>query len=468
MSKELFQWRQQVLDSVSPSFCAAKWLNATIHLGHGYTHSCHLPVPHPIPLEELKDNPSAIHNTTHKKEQRAKMLTGERPKECDYCWRIEDIGRENISDRVYKSKVYKMKDITRISQMDPNENVNLKTVELSFDRICNFACSYCNAGYSTTWANDIKNNGIYQGMKSDGAGAYQNDGSWTEPYGKFNEDNPYVEAFFKWWPELSKELEELRITGGEATMSHNFWKLCEQIKQQDLPHMRFAANSNLGMKRELLDDLVKFTKEARIKDFDLYTSNEAYGKQAEYIRDGLDYQQWRDNLVYFIENAKFRSVIIMMTITSVSLFSITEFMDDMITLKKKYGHNKPMLDLNILRWPSFMSPLAFPDHIKEHCRKNLLDWFTVNKVHLTEGESAQVQRLIDYIEVVVSPHHRASDDKEVLHHDIKSFYQQYDLRRNKDVNVFPAIFTDWLKTIEIDKTIPIRIVGQGEITNYDR
>ena len=76
--------------------------------------------------------------------------------------------------------------------------------------------------------------------------------------------------------------------------------------------------------------------------------------------------------------------------------------------------------------------------------------------------------MIDYIEVVVSPHHRASDDKEVLHHDIKSFYQQYDLRRNKDVNVFPAIFTDWLKTIEIDKTIPIRIVGQGEITNYDR
>jgi organic radical activating enzyme len=468
MSKELFQWRKTVLDSVSPSFCAAKWLNATIHLGHGYTHSCHLPIPHPIPLDELKDNPSAIHNTTHKKEQRAKMIAGERPKECDYCWKIEDIGRENISDRVYKSKVYNINDITRISKLDPNENVNLKTVELSFDRICNFACSYCNAGYSTTWANDIKHNGIYQGMKSDGAGAYQNDGSWTEPYGKFNEGNPYVDAFFKWWPELSKELEELRITGGEATMSHNFWKLCEQIKQQNLPHMRFAVNSNLGMKQGILEDLVKFTKEARIKDFDLYTSNEAYGKQAEYIRDGLDYQQWRDNLIYFIENAKFRSVIIMMTITSLSLFSITEFMDDMIELKKKYGHNKPMLDLNILRWPSFMSPLALPDHIKEYCRTNLLNWFIINKSELTDGESAQVQRLIDYIEVVETPHQRASTDKEVLYHDIKSFYQQYDLRRNKDINIFPNIFTDWLKTIEIDITIPIRLIGKGEITNYEK
>lgn len=468
MSNELFQWRQDVLDVVSPSFCAAKWLNATIHLGHGYTHSCHLPVPHPIPLNELKDNPTAIHNTTHKKEQRAKMLKGERPKECDYCWRIEDIGRDNVSDRVYKSKVYDIKDITRISKLDPNENVNLKTVELSFDRTCNFACSYCNAGYSTTWANDIKNNGIYQGMKSDGAGAYQNDGAWTEPYGKFNEGNPYVEAFFKWWPELSKDLEELRVTGGEPTMSHHFWKLCDEIKTQDLSHMRFATNSNLGMKRPLLEDLVKFTQEANIKEFDLYTSNESYGAHAEYIRDGMDYNQWRDNLVYFIENAKVRSVVIMMTITSISLFSITEFMDDMISLKKKYGHNKPMLDLNILRWPNFMSPLSLPDHIKEHCRTNLLNWFNINKQELATGEIAQVQRLIDYIEVVETPHHRAVDDKKVLHHDIKSFYQQYDLRRNKDINIFPAIFTDWLKTIEIDKTIPIRIAGQGEITNYDR
>ena len=72
MSKDLYQWRKKVLDSVSPSFCAAKWLNASIHLGHGYTHSCHLPIPHPIDEKALKDNPSAIHNTEHKKKQRQK------------------------------------------------------------------------------------------------------------------------------------------------------------------------------------------------------------------------------------------------------------------------------------------------------------------------------------------------------------------------------------------------------------
>ena len=172
--------------------------------------------------------------------------------------------------------------------------------------------------------------------------------------------------------------------------------------------------------------------------------------------------------MYFIENAKFRSVVIMMTITSLSLFSITDFLDDMIVLKKKYGHNKPIVDLNILRWPSFMSPVAFPDHIKNHCRDNLATWFAKNKHDLMDGEGAQIQRLIDYIDVVEQPHRRTSEES-TLHNDIKSFYQQYDLRRNKDLkSIFPSILTDWLDTIEVDKTIPIKALGNGAITNYDK
>ena len=62
------------------------------------------------------------------------MLKGQRPAECSYCWKIEDIGRDNISDRVYKSRIYSEEDIKRISKTPFHEDVNLKTVELSFDR----------------------------------------------------------------------------------------------------------------------------------------------------------------------------------------------------------------------------------------------------------------------------------------------------------------------------------------------
>ena len=100
------EYKKQILDPKSASFCGAKWYNATIWLGSGQTTSCHHPLPHRIDLEEIKTNPSAIHNTAQKKLERKQMQCGDRPKGCEYCWKIEDIKRDNISDRVYKSKIF--------------------------------------------------------------------------------------------------------------------------------------------------------------------------------------------------------------------------------------------------------------------------------------------------------------------------------------------------------------------------
>ena len=91
------------LDEVSKSFCLAKWSQLTLYLQNGYNHSCHYPSPHKIPLREVKRNPKALHNTRYKKQQMKKMLRGDRPSECEYCWNIEDLGENYFSERIYKS-----------------------------------------------------------------------------------------------------------------------------------------------------------------------------------------------------------------------------------------------------------------------------------------------------------------------------------------------------------------------------
>jgi organic radical activating enzyme len=470
MSDHLIQWREDHLNSISPSFCAAKWYNASIHLGHGFTGSCHLPLPHPVTVEEIKDNPSALHNTLHKKQQRKMMLEGKKPAECGYCWKMEGIGRDNASDRIYKSQIYKDDDIKALKDLPWDADVALKTLEISFDRQCNFGCSYCNASYSTTWSQDLQQNGGYQNFiaPGGGGGAYQADGSWAESNGR-HLDNPYVDAFFKWWPELSKTLDELRITGGEATVSQHFWRFVSVMHESESRNMRFAVNTNLGMSEKALDKLIDITHTLPIKEFDLYTSNESFGAHAEYIRDGLDYQLWRNNLIKFIETANFRAVTIMMTINSLCLFSITEFLDDMIELKAKYGHHRPHVDLNILRWPSFMSPVALPDHVKKALHKKLHDWYVKNKDSnlFNDGEMAQVQRLLDYIEVVEKGHVYTTDDKQKLYHDFKSFFTQYDKRRNKDfVKTFPEL-AEWYKSIRLNKVFNIIPLSDGKISHYE-
>jgi organic radical activating enzyme len=451
----LIDYRKRVIDTKSKSFCGAKWLNATIWLGSGSTASCHHPPAHNIPLDELKDNHTAIHNTKHKKLMRKMMIEGERPRECEYCWKIEDIGDDKVSDRVFKTIIYKDEELDEIYNKPWDYDAELKTLEISFDRVCNLACSYCNASFSTTWAKDIKKNGAYQNLVSDGAAAFQQDGSWVEPY-KNDEENPYIQAFWKWWDTgLSTSLDELRITGGEPLMSGNTWKLLDWFNSQN-SQMRFAINSNLIAKDDIIEKLIEKTK--NINQFILYTSCEAVGNHAEYIRE------WKNNLIKILEKGNCRNINIMMTINSLCLFSITDFFDEILEIKSRYGTHLTM-SINLLRFPSFQSPLALPDHIKDYCRINLENWYNKNKdsILLHEHERASIERLIDYLIVVDAPHRRTSN-KITLWRDFKSFYKQYDERREKSINIFPKILIDWLDQIPETKLDKIQVLVDGNST----
>lgn len=246
MQQEDLKFKKQVLDPISSSFCAAKWYNATIWLGSGMTTSCHHPLPHKVSVEEVEANFKALHNTDQKKKERQQMLDGERPTGCDYCWRIEDMGKDSISDRVYKTKIYTSEEIRVASMSDPHKDFDLRTLEIAFDRTCNLACSYCNPAFSTTWVKDIKKHGAYQSLTSDGRNHFTHEHKSSQLY-KYGETNPYVEAFFRWWEsDLHKTLDELRITGGEPLMSEHTWRLIDWfLKNPKRSKTRLAINSNL-------------------------------------------------------------------------------------------------------------------------------------------------------------------------------------------------------------------------------
>jgi hypothetical protein len=159
----------------------------------------------------------------------------------------------------------------------------------------------------------------------------------------------------------------------------------------------------------------------------------------------------------------------MMTINSLCLFSIVEFFEDMKILKKKYGAHRPNMDLNILRWPSFMSPLMLPDEIKLTLRNKLQNWYNDNRDSdlFSINEKSQIERLIDYLEVVNRGHNDTELQKDLQFHDFKSFYTQYDVRRNKDFGkTFPEL-KEWYDALEIDNTIPDKGIFDGSITNYE-
>ena len=431
-------FKHTVLDNLSASFCAAKWYNATIWLGSGQTTSCHHPPAHLIDVDKVSINPRLLHNTDQKKEDRRKMINGERPPGCEYCWKIEDMGRDAISDRVYKSKIYPIEALHDAKNTPYTEDVNLRTLEIAFDRTCQFACSYCNPAFSSTWVRDIKRNGPYTQLVSDGRNHFTHAHDSAQLY-DYGESNPYIDAFFKWWEsDLHRTLQELRITGGEPLMSGHTWKLIDWFKTNSgKSSTRLAINSNLGTDVDI-DRLLASTKGMAI---DIYTSNEAVGVQAEYIRDGLIWADWMHNVNRLLSSKQFRGIHVMCTINALCLDSLDQLLECIVKWKLEYGRDAISFTLNILRFPSFQSPLVLPDDIRTRYRDQLATFIVRHKgySYLHEHEWNHVQRLVDYLDVVKTPHSDAFDRPKLLN-DFRQFYTQYDKRRSKDFHTaFPQL-----------------------------
>jgi organic radical activating enzyme len=446
-SNESFQqYKQRVLDTKSASFCGAKWYNATVWLGSGQTTSCHHPLPHKVSAEQVAINPRALHNTVQKKTERLMMTQGQRPAGCEYCWRIEDNSPTAVSDRPYKSMIYSEKELSD-AFADPHSDVNLRTLEIAFDRTCNFACSYCNPAFSTTWVKDIKQNGAYIDLSSDGRNHYTHEHGTSQLYA-LDETNPYVEAFFKWWDtDLHKTLRELRITGGEPLMSPHIWRLFDWFRQNK-SDVKLAINSNLGAKSDLIDRLIQATHD--IDNMEIYTSCEATGPAAEWIRDGLVYTDYINNIHKLLTNGNVKAFHMMCTINGLCLPTLPDFLEQCMDLKRQYGKSKPTFTLNILRFPSFHSPVVIPDAIKQQCCDRLQQFLNTyaDSDLLHEMEREHIKRLIEYLNTATTPHSNSSDLK-TLEKDLRSFIRQYDQRRSKNfISAFPLL-TEWYHEVQL-------------------
>lgn len=449
---ETLRRKRDIINTKSPSFCSAKWLQTTLLLQNGFNHSCHHPSPHKIPIDEVNANPAALHNSKFKKEQRAKMLAGERPSECQYCWNIEDLGKDYFSDRHYKSASWwAWPKIEEVANSNPDDDVYPTYLEVSFSNACNFACAYCSPEISSKWMEDIKANGHYPVE----FGSHHLDhivelGKY--PY-KNSEYNPYVEAFWKWFPDALPHLKVFRMTGGEPTMSKDFWQTLDYIKQNPSKELELAINTNLGTPDELIDRLIEKINEIapHVKEVMIYTSAESKEEHAEYVRDGINYSRWYSNIQKILKKTEC-SVAVMTTINMLSLPSFTDFVGDVMELRKKFnlgsGLNRIPLSVNYLRFPPHLQVTLLDSQTREYYAKKIEDycqeWVNyyspLNWARMYLEEFDQIKRFCDYMRTDQSsgPKYRQN---------FVDFIEAFDKRRGKNFReTFPEfahLLDDW-------------------------
>jgi len=346
---------KNLLDATGCGFCLAKWTQVTIHLGSGINHSCHHVGAHKIPLEELQTNPNALHNTNYKKQRRKEMKQGIRPEECDYCWRIED-NTEDFSDRVLKSiSPWSRIDHDSIVQKSWEEDFYPRYVEVSFSNVCNFKCAYCGPPFSSKWTEEIKQHGPYQLYKTHYNGIKDHEIPFKE-----REENPYIEAFWKWFPEAVTHMLEFRITGGEPLLSKHTFSVIEHLIQNPQPHLNFSINTNACPPGEKWKDFVELLQILEQKNcvnsINIFVSAESKGNHAEYVRMGMDWFKFDNNVNYLLSQTKKVGLSFMSAVNVLSLPSLKGYINFVLNLKKMYNTQemRVKVDFAYVRHPHFL------------------------------------------------------------------------------------------------------------------
>jgi organic radical activating enzyme len=432
----------------------AKWHHTTIYLQTGETHSCYHPAPHKIPLDEIVVDASALHNTTQKKHERLEMLNGEKPSGCNYCWNIEALGEDYISDRKERnSTIYTPERFQQIKNGDWNQNINPQYIEISFGNECNFKCGYCHPKHSSSYHKEIKDHGPYTMVKN-----HRNDIDWFQIYEE--ETNPYVEAWWHWWPEVRKTLTILRITGGEPLLQSSTWRLLEDLQKNPLPNLELNINTNFGVKPVLIDRLVEKVNQLIankcIKDFKVFTSMDTWNKPAEYIRTGLDLTVWERNLDTYLTKTSL-PITFMCTFNILTVTNFQSLLEKILEWRVKYNgteQNKwqrvrfdtPFLkeplqyDMNLLPKDEFMPYMtSHLNFIKSNTDND-------NRSKFSDLEYEKFLRVVKYMETTTYTSERLLEGKK----DFYNWFTEYDRRRGTNfVDIFPELINFYKACYEL-------------------
>ena len=439
---------KQKLDLVSPSLCLAKWKQVSLHLTTGLNNSCYHPPLHRIPIEDIKHNPGALHNTAYKKEQRKLMLRGERPAECQYCWNMEDLGE--MSDRHYRSgEPWAAIDFDRIANSTGDEDdVVPNYVEVNFNNACNLACSYCSPQYSSTWAQEIQRHGGYPTHRIHNHPDHFTGDRRVIPN---REHNPYVEAFWAWWPTLYPRLRHFRMTGGEPLMDRNTYRVFDYVLALPKPDLHLNVTSNFSVEEELWVKYLDYTRRlcaTNIEHFMQYVSiDSGLFAHAQYIRHGLDAHRCMGRVAEWLHEIPGRnSLTFIITMNNLSVLGLQKLLEMILELRRTHSttYQRVWFDTPVLREPAWQSLQILPESYAAVLERTA-DWMELNLVTkdnpLHGFKDYEVQRLRRDIAWM---REGQQQDNSRAKADFYRFFSEHDRRRRTDfLATFPTMKTWW-------------------------
>jgi hypothetical protein len=262
--------------------------------------------------------------------------------------------------------------------------------------------------------------------------------------------NPYVEAFWAWWPTLYPELKHFRMTGGEPLMDRNTYRVFDYVLANPKSDLHLAVTSNFSVEPELSSkyfDYVKRLCHTDIEHFMQYVSlDSGIGPQAEYIRHGLDFKRLQNNVETYLTDIPYRnSLTFIVTMNNLSVTGFLPLMQWILDLRKTHSrtYQRVWFDTPVLRQPAWQSLQTLPESYAvklEQARDFMLANLETAADPFHGFKDYEVQRLERDIAWMRSTINVSTQDLA----DFYRFFTEHDRRRGTDFEkTFPEMLTWW-------------------------
>jgi len=289
-------------------------------------------------------------NSDHMRSVRLRMMAGEELSECEVC------DHKLLNTDVYRSywnQLFRDKIDEAFDSTDETGATTMPTISFDyrFNNLCNFKCRMCGDMLSSSWEAESRKHKTWSEESQPWMAS-----PLREQIIKF-QDTQVVQEFVE--AVETKTIKEIYWCGGEPLMWDMHWNAMKRIIELGFAkevYVRYNTNlSRTSFKGTKLFDLLP-----EFQDWQICSSLDGTGEVGEYIRDGLNYEQWLDNFKEGLAVAKTsREMRLDYTITMPGLLEIKNMFD----LSRE-------LDTEILTKVMFtfsndeiLSPLALPKEL---------------------------------------------------------------------------------------------------------
>jgi wyosine [tRNA(Phe)-imidazoG37] synthetase (radical SAM superfamily) len=362
--------------------CALKFSYSTVKLSEGTSASCHRTTYDKVPEGDF----GKFHHTPTKMATRKLMLEGKWPgKGCEYCKKMEDAGA--ISDRM------------EANSMDPKHfsTTDCKILEMYFSNVCNQACIYCSAEYSSKWETENKKFGLE---------IEAND--YAVDFLKDKENFKRIKSeFWEWMEDNHKPLVKYNILGGEPFFQPELLENLDFFETHPCPNLELTIVSNLKCPekrfRATMDKIDNLRAIGNLGQVRITCSIDSWGPSYEYIRWGGKSEQWEKNFSILVKEYPEVEPEIHMTMNAMSIKTQPE----LVNMLNKYNtkENSIWISANFVVWPYHMAPDIFPTGFFKEDFKRLykeLDdgiWASSIKEMMLGYEKSIDNTPVDYVKI---------------------------------------------------------------------